>query len=352
MNQEKADKLAERIFNETNSALSCLTLHLGHKLNLFNTLKESGPVTSSELSHKTKYSERYLREWLECMAVNGYLEHDSSTTKFSITEEHATVLCDRNNIAYAIPFVYWVPSLSSAMDKLLDAFRTGYGVPYTSYGTNMLFAQGEGNRPMFVNDISKWVSSMPDIESKLKSKGGRVLEVGCGDGWASISLAKSFPLIKIDAVDADSSSIDNALENTRKEGLENRIALHKIPIEKMDTKEKYDLVMTFESVHDMPYPIEALQKIRDMVSADGAVLIGDVSMGDKLEEKKDFAGKLYYNFSVLLCLPQSMDYENSKATGAAMTSSTFKKYAKESGFSKVDALPIEHFMWKFYRLTP
>jgi len=169
MNQEKVDKLAERIFNETNSALSCLTLYLGHKLNLFNTLKESGPVTSSELSGKTKYSERYLREWLECMAVNGYLEHDSSTTKFSITEEHTAVLCDRNNIAYAIPFVYWVPSLSSAMDKLLEAFRTGEGVPYTSYGTNMLFAQGEGNRPMFINDIAKWVSSMPDIESKLNA---------------------------------------------------------------------------------------------------------------------------------------------------------------------------------------
>src|SRR5215207_2792456 len=100
MNQEKVDKLAERIFNETNSALSCLTLHLGHKLNLFNILKESGPITSSELSHKTKYSERYLREWLECMAVNGYLEYDPILKRFSISEEHARVLCDRDSIAY------------------------------------------------------------------------------------------------------------------------------------------------------------------------------------------------------------------------------------------------------------
>ncbi len=232
-----------------------------------------------------------MREWLECMAVNGYLEHDSSTTKFSIPEEHASVLCDRNNIAYAIPFVYWVPSLSSAVDKLLEVFMTGEGVPYTSYGKNMLIAQGEGNRPMFINDITKWISSMPDIESRLKSKRGRVLDVGCGDGWASISLAKSFPLVKTDAVDVDSPSIDNALRNVREEGLENRISAHKTPIEKIDIKEKYDLVMTFESVHDMPYPIEALKKIKDMVSAEGAVLIGDVSMEDKLEEKKDFPGK-------------------------------------------------------------
>ena len=351
MNQEKIDKLSERIINNTNSAISCLTLYIGHKLDLFNIIKITGPINSEELSKKTGYSERYLREWLECMTVNEYLEHDSVSMKFSIPEEHAVVLCNRDNIAYAIPFVYWIPSLSSALDKLVEAFKTGNGVPYSAYGPDMIYAQGEGNRPMFVNDVAKWISTMPDIADKLKSKDGRILDVGCGDGWASISLAKSFPLTKIDAIDADSQSIDNAKKNVRNEGLENRISLHQSLIEKANFKEKYDLVMTFESIHDMPYPIEALQKMRDVVSADGAILIGDVSMKDKLEEKKDFSDKLYYNFSVLLCLPQSVNHANSVATGAAMTSSTLKKYAIESGFSKIDVLPIDHFLWTFYRLT-
>lgn len=324
---------------------------MGHRLDLFNMLKESGPITSDELTSKTKYSQRYLQEWLECMNVNGYLDYDPSTHKFSISEEHAAVLCDRDNVAFTIPFVYWIPSLSSAMDELLEAFKTGKGVPYSSYGADMLFAQGEGNRPMFLNDVAKWISSMPDIEDKLKSKGGRVLEVGCGDGWASISLAKSFPLVKIDAVDLDSQSINNAKKNVRIEGLENRISFYQTSNENFSLDEKYDLVMTFKSIHDMPFPIESLRKMKNMVSTNGTILIGDVKMGDRLEEKKDFTGKFYYNFSVLLCLPQSMAYENSEATGAAMTPSTFIKYANESEFSKAEPLPIEHFMWKFYRLT-
>ena len=351
MNQEKIDKLSERIINDTNSAMNCLTLYIGHKLDLFNIIRETGPIDSEELSKKTHYSERYLREWLECMTVNGYIEHDPSTNKFSLSDEYAVVLCDRDNVAYTIPFVYWIPSLSLALDKLLEAFKTGNGVPYSMYGPDMLYAQGEGNRPMFVNDVAKWISTMPDIAEKLRSKGGRVLDVGCGDGWASISLAKSFPLTKVDAVDADSQSIENAKKNVRNEGLENRISLHHSLMEKSEFKEKYDLVMTFESIHDMPYPVEALRKMRKIVSSDGAVLIGDVSMKDTLEEKNDFAGKLYYNFSVLLCLPQSMNHTNSVSTGAAMTSSTFKKYAIESGFSKIEVLPINHFLWTFYRLT-
>jgi ubiquinone/menaquinone biosynthesis C-methylase UbiE len=324
---------------------------LGHKLDLFNSLRKEGPITTEELSKKTKYSERYLREWLECMTVNGYIDYDPITKRFSISEEHARVLCDRDSIAYTIPFVYWAPTLSLAMDKLLEAFRTGEGVPYSTYGREVLFAQGEGNRPMFINDIARWISSMPDIESKLRSQGGHIIDVGCGDGWASISLAKSFPLVKIDAVDVDLTSINNASKNTKEAGLSDRISVHANPIEKAPLKEKYDLVMTFESVHDMAYPIDALRKMRDMVSANGAVLVGDVKMKDKLEEKNDFAGRLYYNFSVLLCLPQSMEYPNSASTGAAMTPSSFRKYANAAGFSKVDILPIEHIMWQFYRLT-
>ena len=185
-----------------------------------------------------------MREWLECMTANGYIDYDPITKRFSISEEHARVLCDRDSISYTIPFVYWAPTLSLVVDKLLEAFRTGEGIPYSTYGKEVLFAQGEGNRPMFINDIARWISSMPDIERKLRSQGGHVLDVGCGDGWASISLAKSFPLIKIDAIDIDLSSINNASDNIKEAGLSERISVYTSPIEKASLEEKYDLVMT------------------------------------------------------------------------------------------------------------
>jgi hypothetical protein len=170
MNQNTVDQLAERIINETNSAVSCLTLYLGHKLDLFNSLRKEGPIISEELSKRTKYSERYMREWLECMTVNGYIDYDPITKRFSISEEHARVLCDRDSISYTIPFVYWAPTLSLVMDKLLEAFRTGEGIPYSTYGKEVLFAQGEGNRPMFVNDIARWISSCLILKASLGPK--------------------------------------------------------------------------------------------------------------------------------------------------------------------------------------
>ena len=334
MNQQKINQLTERILNETISAMSCLNLYLGHRLSLFQSIADSGPISSTELSNKTKYSERYLREWLECMTVLGYIEHDRATNKFNIPREHAAVLCERDNSAYTIPFVYCIPSFGAVVDKLLEAFKTGKGVPYSSYGPDMIFAQGEGNRPMFVNDIDRWISSMPDVQGKLKSQGGRVLEVGCGDGWASIALARSFPLIKIDAIDADPSSIENASRNVEEAGFSDRISLHLTTIEKALLKEKYDLMMTFESVHDIAYPIKALEKMRDMLAPRGSVLVGDVKMKEVLGEKNDFPGRFYYNFSVLLCLPQSMTYPDSVATGGSYDSFNLQKLCKTSGILK------------------
>jgi len=140
-------------------------------------------------------------------------------------------------------------------------------------------------------------------------------------------------LIKIDAIDADSASIKNAIRNVQETGLSDRVSLHLITIERAALKEKkYDLVMTFESIHDIAYPVEELRKIREILSPEGVVLVGDARMKEALQEKNDFPGRFYYNFNVLLCLPQSMTYPNSVATGAAMTPSTFRTYAKEQIF--------------------
>jgi hypothetical protein len=164
---------------ETNAAFSCLNLYLGHKLNLFKAISEAagGSVTPTELAKVTGYSERYIREWLESMAVGKYLEYDSKTGRFILPEEHAVVFLEQDDLSYTIPFVCYVPSFASIIDKLIEAFRTGGGVPFEAYGKDIVEAIGVGNRPMFVNwYVQKWMPAMPDIEKRLKHHGGRVAD--------------------------------------------------------------------------------------------------------------------------------------------------------------------------------
>ena len=75
-------------------------------------------------------------------------------------------------------------------------------------------------------------------------------------------------------------------------------------------------------------------------------------LGDTLEENRNFMGHLFYNFSVLHCLPQAMTEPDSAATGTVMTPSTLRRYARDAGFSSVHILPVENPMFRLYRLTP
>ncbi|HJU34038.1 MAG TPA: class I SAM-dependent methyltransferase [Nitrososphaera sp.] len=360
VDQNRINSLSERIMKETNAAFSCLNLYLGHKLNLFKTISEAagGSITPTELAKKTGCSERYIREWLESMAVGKYLEYDSKTGRFILPEEHAVVFLDQDNLSYTIPFVYYVPSFASIIDKLIVAFRSGGGVPFESYGRDTVEAIGVGNRPMFVNwYVQKWIPAMPDIERRLKHHGGLVADIGCGTGWSSIAIAQGFSKTRIDAIDVDPASIEVARRNANDVGVSAQIAFHLSPIEDFNVKngadKKYDLITAFECIHDMPYPVKALEKIHEMVAPDGAVLVADELVGETVEENNNnFLGQLYYNFSVLHCLPQAMVYPDSAATGAVMPASKLKGYAKKAGFSRVDILPIDNPLWRFYRLSP
>jgi 2-polyprenyl-3-methyl-5-hydroxy-6-metoxy-1,4-benzoquinol methylase len=351
MENHKAEALAERILGEVNSAMSVLTIYVGHKLGLYRALAESGPVTPSQLAQKTGYSERYLREWLECMAVGGYLDYSSSSGTFSISEEHKAVLVEENHPAYITPFTQWIPSFSGVLPELTKAFRTGGGVNYELYGQDTLDAIGLGNRPMFVNDyVSSWIPTLPDVESKLK-QGGRVADVGAGVGWSAIALARGFPNIKIDSIDIDEESIRQARANAEKAGVAERITFHHSPIEKAELSGPYDLVTAFECLHDMPYPLDALRKMRELAGPNGTVLIADEAAEDSLEENCNFLGHLFYNFSVLHCLPQAMVFPDAAGTGTAIKPSTVREYAKAAGFKTVEVLPIQNPFWRFYRLT-
>jgi 2-polyprenyl-3-methyl-5-hydroxy-6-metoxy-1,4-benzoquinol methylase len=352
MDEKKVEAFMERIFGEVNSALSCLNLYLGHRLDLFQSIKDAGPITSRELAQRTGYNERYLREWLECMAVADYLDYEIDTRHFSLTPEHAVVLLDRDNHAYAAAFLCFIPGITNILTPLIEAFRSGGGVPFEAYGADMIEGIEMGNRPMFINDyVALWIPAMPDIQTRLQV-GGRVAEIGCGAGWASISLAKGFPNVQIDAIDPDVASVERARQNAEQAGVADRITFHLASAEEAQLNGDYDLVTAFEVIHDAAYPVKMLSRMRELAASDGTVLIADEAVGETLDENRNFLGQFMYNASVLHCLPQSMVYPGTAETGTIMSASKLEAFAREAGFQQVDVLPVENMIWRFYRLTP
>ena len=352
LDERKVEALADRVFGQLNGALASLNLYVGLRLGLFEELAKSGPVTPVELASRMSLDERYVLEWLECMVANEYLDHDHAMGRFELGAEGAAVLADRNSPAFLAGLLPFLPSCAGVLPQLLEAFRNGGGVPYEAYGADARDGIGNGNRPMYVHDyVSTWIPALPDIKRRLEA-GGRVAEVGVGQGWSAIELAKGFPSIRVDAIDVDEASIAEAKANAAAEGVADRVTFHHAPIEKASLEGGYDLVTAFECLHDMPYPVEALSAMRGLAGPGGAVLIADERVAEDLADNVNPIGQFNYNCSVLHCLPQAMVFPGAAGTGTVIRTSTMRRYAEEAGFTSVDVLPIEHPLWRFYRLTP
>jgi hypothetical protein len=115
---------------------------------------------------------------------------------------------------------------------------------------------------------------------------------------------------------------------------------------------RYDLVMIFEALHDMSYPVEVLGAARRLLGDGGAVLIGDERTEDAFTAPAPDTERLYYGFSVFHCLPVGMVGDGAAGTGTVMRSETLRRYADEAGLSRCEVLPIESDVWRFYLLSP
>jgi SAM-dependent methyltransferase len=351
------DALAERLFDSLLATFDTLTIHLGGRLGLYDVLHHHGPLTPPDLADQAGISPRYAREWLEQQTVTGLVAVDDPTLpadhrRFSLPAEHVPVLVDQDDLAFFRPFLDAVAAAAVQMPALVEAYRTGGGVPWHQYGEEMRRAQARGNRPLFLDLLGReWLPSVADVHGTL-SAGGRVADIGCGEGWSAIGMALSYPKVTVDGYDIDKASVDAANEHAAEYGLAQRVRFHHVDGAVVDRPSGYDLVTAFECIHDMPDPVSVLAEMRELAARDGAVMVMDERVGDTFTGADDPVERLFYGFSTLVCLPDGLSHEGSVGTGTVMRPDTLRGYAREAGFADVDVLPIEHETFRFYRLVP
>lgn len=351
------DALAERIFASTLGALDLLAIYAGDRLGWYAALREHGPATPAELAAATGTHPRYVREWLEHQAVGAVLEVEDASAdpeqrRYSLPAAHAEVLLDRDSLNFVGPLARILPATAAVMPDLLAAYRGGGGVPWSAFGTDALEAQADLNRPLFLHVLAQeWLPSLPDIHERLQ-EGGRVADVACGGGWASIGIAKAYPEVRVDGFDVDEASIELARANAAACGVADRVAFHVRDVTAGPPPgDRYDLVCVFEAIHDMSRPVEALATMRAMAGESGAVLVMDERAAETFAAPGDEVERMLYGFSVFCCLPAGMSEEPSAATGTVMRPGTLRGYAQAAGFADVEVLDVEHPTFRLYRLA-
>jgi 2-polyprenyl-3-methyl-5-hydroxy-6-metoxy-1,4-benzoquinol methylase len=353
---ERRDALVERLFANAIGAFDLFSVYLGDVLGLYRTLAESGPLTPTELAGKAGVNERYAREWLEQQAVSGLLEadEDGEVRRFRLPAGHDEALLEVSSLNYVAPMARAVLASVRPVDKVLEAFRTGDGVPYADYGDDLHEAQAAFTRPLFENLLGKeWLPAASAIHDRLVADPpGRIADVACGQGRSSIAMAHAYPKVRVDGIDSDRASIERARENLAGSGVEDRVTFHHRDAADARLAGRYDLVTIFEALHDMSYPVEVLRAARGLLAEGGVLFIGDERTEDSFAAPAGDVERLYYGFSIFHCLPVGMVGDGAAGTGTVIRVDDVRRYADEAGYSSCEVLPIENDFWRFYLLRP
>ena len=327
-------------------------MYLGDQLGLYGAMRGAGPTDAAALAARAGIDERYAREWLEHEAVAGILRV-AGPGEYELPEDHAPVLVDETSPAFLVPLAQGFVGLARAMPAVLDAFRTGAGVPYEAYGPEVRSFIGRVNRPMFVNELAAtWFPAVPGLSERLAADPpARVADVGCGTGWSSIEIARGYPKARVTGIDLDAASIDTARANAVAEGVDAHVTFEQRDAADPALAGAFDLVCAFETIHDMCDPVGALRVMRNLRAEGGTVLVADERVADEFTVDVDDAERFQWGWSAVHCLPVARTDPPATGTGTIMRTPRFREYAKAAGFADVEVLPIENDFWRFYRLV-
>jgi SAM-dependent methyltransferase len=355
---QQREALMESFLQFMSGAFNIFSIYIGDRLGLYRALTEQGPATAKELAKQTNTNARYVREWLEQQTIAGIVEVEdeklgADERRFRLPPGHTEPLIECNSLNYIVPLAQLFVGATRPLPALLDAYRSGGGVPYAEYGDDLREGQGAINYPAFFHQLpTEWLPAMPDVHARLQEDPpARIADIGCGFGWSSIGMARAYPNVQIDGFDLDGPSIERALQNAKTNGVADRVHFYARDASDPALTGQYDLVTALECVHDMANPVGALRMMRQLTGEHGTILIADERVGDTFTAQGNDVEWMMYGWSILHCLPVGMTDQSGVGTGTVMRADTLKQYAAEAGFRRVEILPIENFFFRFYRLN-
>jgi SAM-dependent methyltransferase len=339
-----------QVLGDLSGAMVSLLCAAGDRLGLFGALA-AGPGTSAELAARAGVSERYLREWLSALACAGYLDYDPGEERFSLPPEHALMLAQEGGPMFLGGGYEQLLGLTRPLDLLVGAFRDGGGVAQDAYGEHLPSGMERMSASWFENAlVPQWLSLLPGVVARLED-GAAVADVGCGSGRAVTVLAGAFPRSRFVGYDVFTPALERARERAAALGLDGRVRF--VPHDVQGgLPEQFDLITTFDSVHDFTDPVAGLSAIRRALRPGGTYLLVEMNCSDRLEENAGPVGALLYATSVLYNLPVTRARGGEGLGTLGLPEARVRRLCAEAGFGSVRRLPVTNPFNVLYDVKP
>jgi len=332
VDEKKLDEFVGRFVADLGATGAAGNVVIGHRLGLYRALAQ-GPATPEELARRTDCHPRYITEWLRGQAAGGYVTYDPATERYAMSEEQAFALCDPEGPLYAPGAFLLAVGALRAEPHISAAFRTGAGFGWHEHDEGVFTGCELFFRPGYLaNHTTSWLPALEGVEAKLNS-GARVADIGCGLGASSVLLAQAYPRSVVSASDYHAASIQLARKRAVEAEVADRVTFEVSSAQTFSGR-GYDLVTSFDCLHDMGDPLGAARHVREALAPDGTWMIVEPAAGDRVEDNLNPVGRLYYAFSTFLCVPNGLSQPGGYALGAQAGEAAIRRVVTDAGFTR------------------
>jgi SAM-dependent methyltransferase len=260
-------------------------------------------------------------------------------------------LADDNSPSFLAGFFQNVPAMVNVAPRVAEAFVKGGGVPFSEYGPDLVAGIDRSNRAQYqFHLVKRWLPAMPQVMERLQA-GGSAADVGCGSGYPSILMAQAFPQSRFYGFDVSEESLERARADAQRKGVADRVEFQRASATALPNNPKFDVITSFDAIHDMVDPRGVLRSIRQALADDGTYFMVEPKAGDTLAENLGPMGAMLYSMSTLHCMTVSLAH-GGEGIGTAIGPTKVRELAEAGGFTRVRRLPIEHLAQAFYEIRP
>lgn len=308
-------------------------VRIGEELGLFRALADDGPLTTTELAAGTGTAERYVREWVRAMAAGGYVEYHPDRDRYGMNAEQVAVLVDEESPVHLLGGFESAMASHQQAARLAAVFRTGDGIGWHEHAPGVACGTGRFYGSSYrANLVDGWLPSLDGMVERLRS-GVLVADVACGVGVSTLLMARAFPASTFLGFDYHEDSVEEARRNARAAGLEDRVRFEVARADDFPGR-GYSLVSVFDAFHDLGDPGSAARHARDVLTADGTLMLVEPRASDRVEENLHPLGRLFYAASTLLCTPNALSQGGRVALGAQAGEAALREVVTGAGFSR------------------
>jgi len=231
-------------------------------------------------------------------------------------------------------------------DKIVDCFRNGGGVPYGEINRFHEVMADESHQTVIIPLLDHILPLVPGLRERLE-KGIEVLDVGCGSGFALIELAKEFPNSRFKGYDISNEAVESGMAKAMESRLKN-VILEVEDVTKFTEKKEYDLITTFDAVHDQAAPDKVLNNIFNALKDDGVYFMQDIAGSSYVHNNMEHPiAPFLYTISCMHCMTVSLSQEG-KGLGAMWGKELACKMLEDAGFTKVEVKQLPHDPINYY----